>query len=255
MLEQIVTSAAAPKARATAQPKFPLPNPDISFERHWEILKAYVLTSKEGAVPLSYKDFGRLTVSPTHISANNKFFESIGLISRVEGTVGKYVPTQAGITIQRELTWKRDANARARLAELLKKSWFWESTKNLLSMRGKAALSEIIDQLGYDAGADPAKHKSSLGVLVEYLLFSQSVVEEDGLLILREADQAGKPSADESLPTSIAGPAKPDILPSSDVRDGRIMFGILISPESTEDQIRRAVRTILDEIGRTRSER
>src|SRR6266566_4252163 len=103
MLTQPAMAEPSPKGRTVGQPRYSLPNPALSFERHWEILKAYVLASKEGTIPVSYKDFGKLTVSANNISANNKFFEGVGLISKVEGTLGKYVLSPAGIAIQREL--------------------------------------------------------------------------------------------------------------------------------------------------------
>jgi hypothetical protein len=251
MLEQSTTAVFTPKGRVVSQLKYALPSLAISFERHWEILKAYVLASKEGTVPVSYKDFGKLTVSPTTISANNKFFESVGLISKFEGTQGKYVPSSAGIAIQRELTWKREANAKARLAELLRRSWFWESAKNIISMKSTATESELIDQLGYDSGADPTKHRSSLAVLVQYLRFSQLITDEGGLLSLAQ-NQSEPDFVDKKQEKPVGEQEKPDVLPSSVGVANMIMFGVFISPESTEDQIRKAVRTILDEIGRTR---
>jgi hypothetical protein len=240
----------APKARVLSHLKYPLPDPDLSFQRHWEILKAYVLTSKEGKEPVSYKDFGNLTVSPNHISANNKFFESIGFISRAEGTHGKYVPTPAGIAIDRDLAWKKEANAKARLSELLAKSWFWQSAKNLLHMREKVLASDLVDQLGYDSGADPIKHKPALGVLIEYLQFSELIIDQDGSSILGPASSREKITQVESASRQGSNSGTEKQLRSSLTANTSIILGVLITPETAEDKIRKTIQIILEEIGR-----
>lgn len=255
MMEQTEKTQPTSKVRAMTQLKYPLPNPDISFDRHWEILKAYVLTSREGKVPVSYKDFGKLTVSPTHISANNKFSESIGLLSRVEGTHGKYVPTPQGIAIQRELTWKREQEAKNRLAELLVKSWFWESARNLISMREKVAENDLLEQLGYDSGADPMKHKASLGVLLQFLTYSDLISEEDGMLVMGQAALRPVSSEKSVLEKPANEQAKPEPSQRALGSGTSVLFGVLVSPEMSEDQIRKAVRIILEEIGRSGSDR
>lgn len=250
LLEQTQRTEPTRKMRSVNQLKYPLPNPDISFERHWEILKAYVLTSNEGKVPVGYKDFGKLTVSPTHISANNRFFESIGIISKVEGTQGKYIPTPEGIAIQKELTWKKEANAKARLARLLTKSWFWQSTKNLLSMKEKVAKNELLDQLGYDSGADPTKHNTSLEILLAYLRYSELVAEERGMLVLGAASASQEQFEVHATEKPKVEPRTPE--PQRETAIARsVVIGVFVSPEMNEEQIRKAVRIVLEEIGRT----
>ena len=253
MLDQVTATQEEHRVRGITQLKYPLPNPDISFERHWEILKAYVVTSKEGTVPVGYKDFGKLTVSATTISANNKFFESIGFISKVDGSQGKYIPTPKALAIQKELTWKREANAKERLAELLLGSWFWESAKKILSMKGQVSESELIDQFGYDSGADPTKHRSSLGVLVEYLRYADLIIAQNGLIALGHSqDLRSEPLGDKGREGSQAESLKGDTTRSTSAIPNSVLFGILISAEASEDQIRKTVRIVLEEIGRTR---
>jgi hypothetical protein len=249
-LERPVKSEHLPKGRIISQLRHPLPDPDLSFDRHWEILKAYVIASKEGTVPVSYKDFGKLTVSANHISANNKFFESIGLISKVEGTIGKYIPTAAGIAIQRDLTWKKEESVQARMAELISRSWFWESAKDFVSVKSKAKETELIDQLGYDSGADPSKHRPSLAVLIEYLRFSHLLVVQDGMFILGTASPITEPFSDVAIGKTTERATSDSTVPS--VGPSNLFFGIFVSPDSSEEQIRKAVRTIIDEAGRTR---
>ncbi|MFB0543286.1 MAG: hypothetical protein ACETVR_00745, partial [Candidatus Bathyarchaeia archaeon] len=87
------------KTRIRTKLKHPIPNPKLSFDKHWEILKAYIVISKSGSNPVHYKDFGKMTVHPDHISKNIKFFEHIGFISKVEGAKGKYLPTTEAISI------------------------------------------------------------------------------------------------------------------------------------------------------------
>lgn len=241
-------------AHVVTQLKYPLPDPDVSFERHWEILRAYVVASKEGKEPVSYKDFGKLTVSPARISGNNKFFEHIGLISKVEGTKGKYLPTAEAIAIHKDLAWKKETNVKARVAKLVTRSWFGQSARALLTIKEKVAESELLEQLGYDSGADPKKHTPSLRVLIEYLKFSELVKPQDGSLVLGEVPttETERETREETMEEVKREQAKQE-QPQQPFFTSKIPFvlGVFVSPEMTEEQIRKAVRILLNEISRT----
>jgi hypothetical protein len=162
--------------------KHPLPSYEISFEKHFEIIKAYVELSKEGKELVSWKDFeGLVSMSSKYISANNKFFESIGLIKASEKVKRKYYPTQEAIEFSKAKVWDEE-KAKAILRELIKNSWFWKSAKQLLNVRnGKCSKDELIKKLGIDSGADK-KHYPSLNVLIEYLMYVDLIGEKNGVI-------------------------------------------------------------------------
>jgi predicted transcriptional regulator len=83
---------------------YPLPSYKLSFEKHFEIIKAFVELSKGGERPVSWGDFkGLVSVDSHYVSANMKFFESIGLIRTAEKEKGKYYPTEEAVKFSKVL--------------------------------------------------------------------------------------------------------------------------------------------------------
>lgn len=169
-----------PTKRIVAKLKHPLPSYRISFEKHFEIIKAYVVASKEGKEPVGWKNFQKLvSMHPTLISANNKFFEDLGLIKEIEGKPGMYVPTEKAIEFSKVKDWNEE-EANNILRGFILNSWFWESANQLLNIRRTVDKGELINKLGFDSGADHQKHLPSLNVLVEYLKYVELIKEENG---------------------------------------------------------------------------
>jgi len=252
MQEQSQQNESLAKTRIVTKIKYPLPNPDLSFDRHWEILKAYVVASKEGNNPVSYKDFGKLTVAPTTISGNNKFFEHIGFISKVKGARGKYLPTQEAIDLCNDRDWNKEANVKSRLTKLLNKTWFGQSVKDLLTIKKKINEDELLEHLGYESKADPKKRMSSLKIIIEYLKYSEIIKQHEGTFILGiTAVSEDIIEKEISLKVDkIDTKSQEKLQQISGIDKNRILFGVLINPEMTEDQIRIAIRIILEEVNR-----
>jgi len=135
------------KKRSIAKLKHPLPSYQISFEKHFEIIKAYIVASKEGEKPVSWKDFQNLvSFSSEYVSANNKFFEDLGLIKESEKQRGKYNPTPEAIEFSKMRDWDQE-QAKNILRKLILKTWFWESTKQLLIIRQKITKDDLVKNL------------------------------------------------------------------------------------------------------------
>ncbi len=236
------------KLRTVSILRHPLPQPGLSFDKHLEILKAYSVFSKEGKEPLGYKDVGK-TVSPFKVSGNNKFLESIGILSRVDQSGGKYLPTEAAIEIYKDLVWKRENDVKSKLAALIARSWFWEATSDLLSIKGKISEEELIQQLGREAGADPRIHTQSLRIIISYLKFSGLLNELDGVLTGPNAPSGGPLSSVQRHQSSIGVENLPSLgIGERTLIQTPLILGILITAESSEEQIRRVVRIVRDEI-------
>lgn len=227
------------KARIRTKLQYPLPDSQTSFEKHLDIIKAYVVASKEGKEPVSYRDFKTLVdLQPTRVSGNNKFLENIGLIRKVEGERGKYLPEDVTIRLYNALKWNKEEEIRSILRELLLSLWFWDFTKQLLDHKGTRTRTELRDKLGYESGADPKKHNSALNVLIDYLIYAGLIKEEDGNLAHSEPEatppkEKKVKEKEEKLVVTSAQPL--------------LVLGVLISPEMSEEQIRKAVRIIMDE--------
>jgi len=168
--------------RVITKLKHPLPSYRISFEKHFEIVEAYIKASKNGSKPVSWKDLEEhININPSYVSANNKFLRDLGLINEAEKQPGKYYPTEKAIEFSKVRGWDED-KAKSILRELIIKCWFWESTKRLLKERKKVSEGELLSRLGIDSGADPKKHLPSLKVLLDYLKYVELIREENGTI-------------------------------------------------------------------------
>jgi len=148
---------------------------------HLDTIKAYSVASNTGAKPLRYIDFkGLVSFHEQKVSGLNKFFEYLGLIVSVKGKAGQYLPTKDLLDYQKQVDWGQEEDSKKILQNLLIDTWFYESVKNVLLMKKKASIGELIQKLGLESGADPKTHNSSLKILVEYLKFANLINEDSG---------------------------------------------------------------------------
>lgn len=148
---------------------------------HLETIKAYYILSNKGDKGLKYTDFkGNVSFHEQKVSGLNKFLEAMGFIEAVKGKPGQYIPTKMLVEFQKALEFNYEDKAKAILREALMKTWFFESVRNVLQMKGKVTINELTQKLGYDSGADPKMHNTSLKILVEYLNYADIIQEEDG---------------------------------------------------------------------------
>jgi hypothetical protein len=217
----------------------------LSFERLGELLKAYVVASQKGKIPVSYKEVGKLSVSPANVSKNNKFFEETGFIQKVEGERGKYIPTLNAIDIIENLNWDKEEEAKKILRNLLMKTWFWSLVNNLLLVQNHRSEDEIIKNLGQEVGADPKKHIAALKILVEYLYYSELLKQDNGMYMINEIPMEReinikKTSTQDKVETQQNQSYKFS-------KSTQILIGVLITPDMPEDQIRNTIRIIKEE--------
>ena len=248
------TTDKSKKTVTRTKPKFVLPDPSASFERHLELLKAYVVLSKSGKEGVTYKSFkGYVDLSPFVISSNNAFLKDIGIIEEVEKQRGAYVPTESAIRLYNALKWEKNPEIQSILSDLLKTSWFWSFAKQLLELEGKASRTELKEKLGFESNADPKKHTVSLNVLVDYLLKAGLIVEQDGNIALKSTQEQGaasEPSHIEVLSAIQSTPGtKSEVLGRDPIKQPTtVLIGILVTPEMSEEQIRKTIRIVLSEL-------
>ena len=132
------------KIKTISSPKYPLPDSRITFDKHLDLIKAYVVVSKNGQEGVMYKNFNTVVdMHPTIISGNNEFFENIGLIIEVKGQRGKYLPTEKTIKLYNALKWEKEDEVKSLLKEILSPSWFWSLTKQVLDVKKSTTRNEL----------------------------------------------------------------------------------------------------------------
>jgi len=236
------------------KPKFALPDPNISLEKHLELIKAYVILSKNGKEGVTYKSFKSLVeLSPTIISGNNAFFKEIGIINEVEKQRGAYIPTEPAVRLNTALRWKRDSEIESILSELLRDAWFWNFAKQLLELKEKASRAELKEKLGFESNADPKKHNVSLNVLIDYMLKAGLIIEREGNITLKNkgmGEVASKPPHTGGVDTLQSKQKAESVVLDRDhiKQQFSVLIGVLVTPEMSEEQVRRTIRIILSEI-------
>lgn len=165
------------RTRNVVPTKFPLPDPRAEFEQHHiQIIHAYTNLSQRGSKELKYSDFTKnvLGFNPQYVSGNNKFLESIGLLKSGNKS-GYYIPTESMIEFSNNLRYKKHEQAKEILRKHLLETWFYETTKNLLSMNGNVSIGMLIDELAWKSNADIDKHKKAIKAIISYLSYSELI--------------------------------------------------------------------------------
>lgn len=236
------------KKRVRLTTKYPLPSNDVSLEKHLDILKAYVVSSKEGKEPVSYNHFKTLVdVHPTQVSKNNKFFENMGFIKNIDRSKGTYIPQDITLRLYNALKWDKKEEVAQILKEVLVNSWFWESAKQLIELKGSVSKKELRDKIGFDSSADPKKHGYALSVLIDYLVYAGILKDEDGKISFCKLSNEPKIEQQSAI-SEVTEQKRIPIIPVGQISN--VIIGILINPEMSEEQIRKVIRIVIDELNK-----
>lgn len=260
---------AGKRSRTVTSTHHPLPDTRTSFDTHHiAILKAYVTLSPSGNRELKYSDFSKtlLGFNPQYVSGNNKFLESIGILMPGERG-GRYKPSQATIDFCNNLNWKKDDDAKSLLRKLLRDTWFWKSTKNLLNMREKVSYEDLISELGHEARADPTKHRGSLVVLTDYLNYTGLIKKDDkGNITLIEKEKEIKLPKGEIEKKEVRGVVEEKVgekeaealaqakerIPIGTIMNVNINIGVEIASDMTEEEIKKKIKALFKTINEYR---
>lgn len=237
------------KPRVRTSFKQPIISTEVSFEKQLDIIKAYVVASKEGREPTDYNQVaGFANVAPATVSACNRFFVHVGVIRQAEES-NKYLATEQAIEFHRAINWNKEEEAKGILRGLISKTWSWNSAKGYLEVHGSASRKDLIEKLGYDAGADPKKHGVGVGYLIDYMTYCGLLKESDGTFEVSagiELESSNKlVTRGEQLQEARSGTKDSAILSLPSVP---IILSIMISPDTNEEKIRSTIRVVLDEI-------
>ncbi len=244
------------KKGANAELKYPLPDKRISLDSHFDIIKAYVVASNNGKNPAGYKELEPFNkIITTLVSGCNKFFENLEIITKSE--VGKYLPTEKGIDLCKALQWKDENLIKEAMQKIVESTWFWNQTKQYLMINEHVTRDELIQKIGLNCEADPQKHTRSLDKLIEYMMTAKLIVEKDGKFILGKTEKHENGSKPKILldPNKVEESKSNIVKPVYNSSEINMSFGLLINPETSEEQIRKSIRVIVDELEKIQQEK
>lgn len=249
------------KKRTKTELKHPLPDNRVSLDSHFDIISAYVVASSNGKNPVGYKELESfIKINSTLVSGCNKFFKHLGLIEVVEKT-GKYKPTVLAEELHKARQWNDDNLKKSTLEKIIKNSWFWTQTHQYLQINKTASRDELIQKLGLACAADPKKHHNAIDKLIEYMQNAELIKENEGKFILNSERQDPQNNQTNSNTYEEQTQNSPEPLKNktqtiykNETQFG-INFGIIINPETNEEQIRKAVRTMVDELYKIQKEK
>lgn len=158
----------------------PLPYDQVSLERQFDILKAYVAYHQKEKKAAGYKEIAPLAkISATMVSGSLKFWASTGLLLQSDG---KYSPSEKLIDLCNQLSWGTDEEALRVLREALADTWFVKHIEIAFSVHQSASYEEISNSIGAITGVPKTKLvEASLKRLIELLEKAEFIKKEDGL--------------------------------------------------------------------------
>lgn len=251
------------KKRIITELKHPLPDKRISFDSQLDIVSAYVVASNKGKNEVGYKELAPyIKIDPVLVSGCNKFFQHLGLIEPGQ-KFSKYNSTPLAEELHNAKQWDNEELKKSVLSKILQNAWFWNQTRQYLEVNKTATKDQLTQKLGIGCGADPQKHTPSLNKLIEYLQIADLIKENNGKFELNTKLSSDKEyqvieqEQKENLPQKIkvdSNVSKTNITNSNN-NSISISLGLMINPETTEEQIRKAVRTVVDELDKIQKEK
>ena len=227
------------KKREKRKIKYPLPNAQLTLDTQLEVLGGYVAASEKGSKSVGYAEVARFVpISKCRVSSCNKFFESVGLLKSVKGQRGKYMPSNEVIDWKNKYQWDSES-AKLILKPLFEETWFAKLTKKSLEVKPKMSEEKLFHKLGEEAEASP-QDETALRQLIEYMA-TFKVVEKDEKQNISMSEERIPKVEEGEKEVKIEKEYKKPI-------QVNIFLGINVSPEMPEEEIRKAVKIILDEI-------
>lgn len=254
------------KKKVFSDLKFPLPSKDISFDKNFEMISAYVVGSSYGKNPVGYKELAPyVSFNAVAISGSNKFLEHIGIIQNYENSQ-RYIPTKLAIDIHNATQWKNDVEKKSLLRKALHNSWFWTHARQLLEIQKSMKKYTMIEKLGQICMANPKVHARPLSIIVEYLKYSELLIDDNDELTINPSvidkeehhvSRTADPQKIDEKSTDLLDRSKVTLEERNDnviklIHKGstpeKINFNIMINPGMSEEEIRKTVRIVLDEL-------
>lgn len=164
-----------------------LPTDRIRVEKQFEIIRAFAAASGGDRRPVSNKQAATIVgLSDATLSLGNPFLVDTGI---VEKTDAGFVPSQEAVDFKRA-TELGEERPEARLAPLLRKTWFFEILRPKLEFQALPESTALTD-IGVQVGAGKSD-LSRVRALIDYLHIAGVVQRDSGMLTLPRADPVRK---------------------------------------------------------------
>jgi predicted transcriptional regulator len=187
-----------------------LPFDQVGLDKQLDILKSCVAFYSKESKPAGYKEIAPLAkISPPMVSGCLRFWASIDLL---QGSGGKYVPTESLIEFCNKLSWGAESEAWAILRNVLSKTWFVKHVEMGFSVAPSMSEEELLRLLGSTAGLPRDKVTlASLRRILELLERGQIIKKTDsGYSLDQKSTVIPKPSvidvaSEKNLITFVVG--------------------------------------------------
>jgi len=224
-----------------------LPFNVLSINKQKDVLKSLVERYKKEHQAISYKDIGGIHASMTNVSGSLSFYANIGWLIKSEN---KYTPSENLIHYFKGLDKERERNELSEL--LLQNCSVVKEIILFIKQKSKSDRESIIKYLGTKFDF-LEKDKKSLNRLLDLLTSLEILkVDDDGNLFQEEVekDTALIATLQERQKEKVEFKTIPMLATQEKVN---IWIGIMLTPEMSEDQMRKSIRIVLEEIRKLRT--
>jgi hypothetical protein len=176
------------------------------------ILKAYVIASKQGSDAVKYSDVAAVAaLHPTAVSRNNAFLSESGFI--VAERYGYYKPSPETTEYAKNAPWD-EAGAKQFIRAQIDKTWYGETLQQVFKMHSTRDKEQLVKVFGIKATPDLSE-KNKLDYLIDFLLyFEYMTAGPEGLYTLRTApsDRTAVHSFDTMVTRVMEGESASDVV-------------------------------------------
>ena len=221
-----------------------LPYGILDMQKQMNILKTLYSKYGKNQQGISYKDIGGIDASNSNVSGTLSFYANIYWLTKNKN---KYVPSEMLIHYFGGIDKEKARDGLSKL--LLDNCKVAEEMEFFIKQRGRSNKDNIIKHVGSKFNF-LEKNKNSIIKLLELLMLLDIFKkDEEGNFFHRESEKG-------SIPVPISeDKEKTEFLPMSThpiYEKVNICIGIILTPKINEEQMRRSIKIILEEIEKTR---
>jgi len=224
-----------------------LPYNVLAINKQIDILKSLVDKYQKEHRAISYKDIGGIHASKANVSGSLSFYSNIGWLIK-SGT--GYTPSEDLTGYFKGLNKEKAQKGLSQL--LLQNCSVAKAVIFFTKQKSKSDRESIIKYLGTRFNF-LEKDKKSLNRLLDLLTFLEILrIDVSGGLFQEEAEQDTTPIAtsQERQREKVETSAIPMLTTQESIN---ICIGIMLTPEISEEQMRKSVRVLLEEIKKMRN--
>lgn len=209
-----------------------LPYSVLATNKQVDILKSLVDKYHKEHRAISYKDIGGIHASKANVSGSLSFYANIGWLIK---SGNEYTPSENLIHYFKGLNKGKSQKELSQL--LLQNCSVAKEIIFFIKQKFKSDRENIVKYLGTKFGF-LEKDKKSLNRLLDLLISLEILkMDDDGSLFQEEGEKV-----------------ETKVIPMSATQESvNICIGIMLTPEMSEDQMRKSIRIVLEEIRKLRS--